>query len=358
MFHRCIFAIAIMLCWSLAMADDTGLEERFAAAFARSGLVAAGFGVQMPDGPPQIMVAGTTAKGASAPVPLDAPWHIGSITKTFTSVLVMMAVADGQLSLDAPLVTLLPDQAPDMDPSWHDVTLRQMLSHTAGLRPNPARQLMGALHEGTTGVDALLADQWAAPLPGTPGQFAYSNIGYILAAYVYEAVTGIGWEDALRDRIVVPLGLTSFGIGPPDVIQGHRSYFGFGARPVDPATVGADNPPVFTPAGRMHLSVADALGWGRFLLDACKGRSPLLSADACTEMITPVTGQYGLGIAAFPLEGTAGGAWGHDGSNTMWYALLAVLPEEEVVAFVVASQPRPQKVSELGAVMLQAAMAP
>ncbi|WP_373636546.1 serine hydrolase domain-containing protein [Yoonia sp. BS5-3] len=340
-----------------AMAEDTPLDQHFAAQFARSGLVAAGFGVQEGQNPPEIMVGGTLAKGSDTPVPVDAAWHIGSITKSFTAALIMMAVSDGVLSLDRPLPELLPDQAGRMHPSWHSVNLRQLLSHTAGTRPNPTQRQMRALYSGGLDRDALLTSQLAEPLPGGQGRFSYSNIGYILAPYIYEVATGTTWEAALRDRIVGPLGLTSFGIGPPAQIQGHRSILGFGARPVDPAAQSADNPAVFTPAGRMHLSIADGLRWGRFLLDACKGQNDLLSAEACAEMVAPVTDQYGLGIASFPIAGTAGGAWGHGGSNTMWYAILAMLPAEDIVVFAVTSEGRERKLAQLAENMMQAVMA-
>lgn len=332
------------------------LSGQFDTVFSRSHLVAAGFGLQRGDTTAQIFVAGTTARNSTLPVQPDAQWHIGSITKTFTAVLIMMAVEDGLLALDTPLAALLPDHAQQMTADWQGLTLFEILSHTGGIPANPATAQMRMLAAGDLDRAGLLQMFWSQPLSSKRGRFAYSNLGYILAAETLESRVGTPWENQLRARIIAPLGLTSFGIGPPDVIYGHRSILGMFKRPVPPDAPCSDNPQAFAPAGRMHLSIADVLTWGRFLLSAQQGKSDLLSAQSLALMTRDIDKNYGLGLMTFSIPGVTGTAFGHDGSNSMWYALLAILPAKGAVACVVANEARPARVSRLGIKMLSAAM--
>ncbi len=337
--------------------DLQPLAKAFDQSFAQSGLVSAGFGFQQGNDAPQIYVGGTQSTIDATPVSLGAAWHIGSITKTFTAVLAFMLSQDGLIDLDAPVIEYLPANAADMDPSWREITLAQVLSHRAGLRPNPDRTSMGALYDGALDQYQFLSACWRAPLHQNPGTFLYSNIGYIFAAHVLEAVSGQSWEDLLRDRIIAPLGLTSFGIGPPADICGHRSVLGLFKRPVAPDARMADNPALFSPAGRMHLSIPDMMIWGRFLLTAQRGETALLQASSVQRMMDTGDGDYGAGLMRFQIPGTGHIAWGHDGSNRLWYGLLALVPEKDAVAFVISGEGRVNKVAKLGVALLDSALA-
>nr|WP_255698693.1 serine hydrolase domain-containing protein [Yoonia sp. I 8.24] len=320
-------------------------------------MVSAGFGFQQGDDAPQIYVGGTHSTADATPVSVDAAWHIGSITKTFTAALAFMLAQDGLIDLDAPVIAYLSDDAADMDPSWREITLTQVLSHKAGLRPNPDRASMRALYNEALNHYQFLSACWRAPLPPKPGTFRYSNIGYIFAAHVLEAVSGQSWEDLLRNRIVAPLGLASVGIGPPSDLCGHRSFLGLFRRPVAPDARMADNPPLFSPAGRMHLSIPDMLIWGRFLLTAQRGETDLLEATSVQRMMDTGDGDYGAGLMRFQIPGTDYVAWGHDGSNRLWYGLLALVPEKDAVAFVISGEGRINKVAKLGVALLDTALA-
>ncbi|SFR45730.1 CubicO group peptidase, beta-lactamase class C family [Yoonia tamlensis] len=332
---------------------NSPLGRAFEQQFSQSNLVSGGFGFQCGGGAPEIYVGGTKSRTDLTPVPVDAAWHIGSITKTFTAALVLMLAQDGQIDIDAPVATYF--DAENMHSDWRALTLAQVLGHRAGIQPNPNRADMLALYAGKQDRHQLLSAQWRAPLPGKPGAFQYSNIGYIFAAYVIETVTGQSWEDLLRARIINPLGLSSFGIGPPAGLRGHRSALGLFKRPVAPQAPRADNPPVFTPAGRMHLSIADMLTWGRFLLSAEQGDNAQLARAHMQRMTDTLGGDYGMGLMRFGIPGTGQMAWGHDGSNRLWYGLLAIVPAQNAVGFVISGEGRMRKVAKLGiALMAQA----
>lgn len=299
--------------------DDHAAPQRYAqgVAVSEGGIV------------PRVEVSGPVHKASTAMVSPDAAWHIGSITKSFTATLVMQQVDRGVLDLDASIAIYLPDDAATMDPSWQALTLRQLLSHTAGVPANAglrAMRMRGAddLH---TVRRAVLASLWETPV--TSGSYSYSNIGYVLAGYVLETVTGQTWEDLVRQKIATPLNLTSLGFGAPTgagTAWGHRNWI-VRKTPVDPATKGADNPPWIGPAGTIHLNLADLITWGHAHLAACRGETPdFLSAAACQEMQVVNQDSYGLGWVVMDDE-----RYWHNGSNTMWYAVLSIDPARDRV---------------------------
>lgn len=270
------------------------------------------------------------------PVGAHAPWHIGSISKGFTAALVMQLVEAGRLNLDAPIARYLPDHAPAMDGSWAALTLRALLSHTAGLRPNffVGQMMSGYGPDLPAARLARLQAHWGKPVKGKPGAFAYSNLGYVLVGVVLEQVTAVPWETLVIERIGKPFGLASMGVGPPTASEaawGHRKTL-LGLRATDPAKPGADNPAWLGPAGTLHLSLADLLRWGQMHLLACKGELPdFLSAQSCQTLRAPVDKGYGLGWQTETFAGHAIDLVGHEGSNTMWVAHLSTVPERDMV---------------------------
>lgn len=132
-------------------------------------------------------------------------FRLGSITKTFTAAAVLQLAAVGQLRLEDPLNRFLPAY-----PGGAAITLRQLLSHTAGIsdgwEASPTDEFT------TAQLVALIARQ---PLDFAPGTaYRYSNSGYILLGAVLEAATRQPWPRALRERLLAPLGLTHTGYYP------------------------------------------------------------------------------------------------------------------------------------------------
>lgn len=314
------------------------IDETFERAVKAAKPVGFTAGFQSQGDAPIIMNAGQVACDDPAPIPEDAQWHIGSISKTFTAVLIMMLVEEGAFSLDSDLKALLPTQSAQMHASWHPITLGELLSHTSGMHANPTAKQLEAGRNGMT-CDAVLAAQWTKPLKASAGKYRYSNLGYMLLGHIIETHTGQEWLDVVRTRIAAPLGMTSLGIGPPPVIRGHARRF-WSRKSMAPDSPHADNPPFMNAAGRLHASAQDMLTFGRFLLDARAGRSQILSAQSAQTMMTPVARTYGLGLASFPLKSVEGEIWGHDGSNTMWLALLAIVPQSNTVAFFASNEGR------------------
>jgi len=251
-------------------------------------------------------------------VTLDDPWHLGSITKSMTATLTARCVEAGQCSWEQPLSSLLPDLADVLHPGHADTTLIQLLSHTAGLAPNPplfeilnATPVLDDPREERTG---LLRRVLARPPASRPGErMTYSNLGYIVAGAALERLDGVPVERMIEARVFAPLGIFGAGWGAPAGAApwGHRPLplgLGLGGR----APPAADNPAVFSPAGRAHMPLEGVLGF----FAAHAARDPAFLSEASWQRLhRPVQENYALG-----LERRANDVVWHNGSNTMWYA--------------------------------------
>ncbi|MGW3729604.1 serine hydrolase domain-containing protein [Streptomyces sp. NPDC000851] len=138
------------------------------------------------------------------PMTVDTPFDLASLTKLFTAVAAVQQIERGTLGIDARVGDYLPDFRAA---ARHGVTVRQLLTHTSGLRP----ELPLYDCPDDTGRQALLH---AEPPTGKPGVYRYSDLNMLLLQYVLERITGHPLDVLVRDGITRPLGMSSTGFGP------------------------------------------------------------------------------------------------------------------------------------------------
>lgn len=151
------------------------------------------------------------------PMRVDDLFQVGSCTKTFTATLLAQAAEKGELALDDPLGQWL-DEARAL-PDWvHDVTLRQIATHTSGLPGNPVNRRNRADGPGIMepySIEELYAGLADTRTSGKPGErWGYSNLGFGLLGHVLERATETRYEELLRARVLGPLGMSDSGIQP------------------------------------------------------------------------------------------------------------------------------------------------
>ena len=288
-----------------------------------------------------VSAIGVRKLGDTTLVTPDDLWHIGSITKSFTSLLMARFVERGEMSWTSTLGDLLGPRAGKFAP----VTMAQLLSHRAGLPANVLPGMMASVAQGAPTVDvqrqrlidaALATDPTAAP----GAAFLYSNLGYIIAGGILEAKGKKTWEDLVRDEVLSPLGLSSAGNGPPGSLnlitqpRGHRRAPSGTLTPVEPG-VGADNAPYLGPAGRLHMTVSDLARWGQAHLRGERGQDGIVKADTFKRLHLPESGAYAMGWVSQTTPDRRV-IW-HNGSNTMWYAIVAFDPAADRGAVIVTN---------------------
>lgn len=161
---------------------------------------------------------GFAASEGQVPVQPDSLFRIGSISKPLTAVTLLNLQEQGKLSLDDKVFDLLTDYRDAAgDPRMFQITVRQLLHHTAGWDSAisgdpvfPAYSDIAAAGGSFPPVQSDVIRYWLArPLDDDPGSaFHYSNFGFVLAGRVIEKVTGLSYADAVRQLVLLPQGIT------------------------------------------------------------------------------------------------------------------------------------------------------
>ncbi|WP_053043513.1 serine hydrolase domain-containing protein [Thermus filiformis] len=285
---------------------------------------------------------GTVNANSTEPVSIDDPFHLGSCTKAMAATISAMLVERGKLSWDTTVAEAFPDLADRIHPGFRPVTLLQLLSHRGGLddrKPDNKifprlRGLQGPITEQRrTLVELALSREPAYP-PGE--QMAYSNFGYAIAGAMAESATGKPWEELAQELLFQPLGMTTAGFGAPERVWGHRGGWLKPCRPVPPGP-GADNPPVLSPAGRVHSAMKDWLKFASLHLRGSRGDTEVLSRSSFEFLHRDHYRQgYALGWGVVERRWAGGVALTHAGSNTLWYSVIWLAPNRNA-AFVAAT---------------------
>ncbi|MFH8757309.1 serine hydrolase domain-containing protein [Streptomyces atroolivaceus] len=260
----------------------------------------------------------------------DTQFRIGSITKTFTAVLVMRLRDEGLLDLDDPLEKHLPGTGVGQ------VTVFQLLGHSGGL----GAETPAPWWERTPGdVRPELADVLGErPLVHASGHgHHYSNPGYTLLGSLVEKVRGDSWAEVLRRELLEPLGMNR------TTPQAHAPHAGGWA--VHPwADVMLPEPAedlgLMAPAGQLWSTTTDLLRFAGFL---AQGDERVLRGSSVAEMRVPAappetgdwSGTYGLGLQAVR-RGTRT-LIGHSGSLPGFLATLLFSVEDDVAAVVLSN---------------------
>jgi CubicO group peptidase (beta-lactamase class C family) len=289
-----------------------------------------------------IGAVGVRKAGTDLAVTVEDLWHIGSDTKAMTAALIGRLVEQGKLKWETTIEEAFPDLAPPWPPAFKRITLLHLLAHRSGL---PANLLWSFLpRTGTIREQRLAAVRLAASLKflSEPGvKYIYSNLGYVIAGAIVEKAGEGSWEELMRNMIFEPLGMKNAGYGgvgtPGQVDQpwGHTAD----GKPVAGNGPEMDNPPVVSPAGRVHCSLGD---WAVFIADqlrGARGEKALLKPETYQKLHTPpFGGNYALGWVVVEREWGGGPVLTHAGSNTMNFAVAWLAPRRDFAVLVVTNQ--------------------
>lgn len=239
--------------------------------------------------------------------PLDVQYRIGSITKTMTAVLVLQLVAEGRASLGDPVRRWLGDVG------YADRTLGDLLAHGGGLQAEPAGPWWER-HDGGSFDELAAANDGSGAVAGPGEHLHYSNLGYGLLGEVAARALDQSWWEAVRARVLEPLGMTRTTYHPDrDHAQGWSVHPYAATLTAEPHTdTGA-----MAPAGQLWSTVTDLARYCSFLLD---GQPDVLAPAMLAVMRTPRSGRpeellslvHGAGLMLVP--GGAGTLVGHTGS--------------------------------------------
>jgi len=251
----------------------------------------------------------------------DTKFRIGSMTKQFTSMLIMQLYEEGKIDLHAPITCYLKYYRKETGDS---ITIHHLLTHMSGIpsftdNPEFSDKIQFKKYE----IKDFVINFCSNDLQFKPGSnYRYSNSGYFILGAIIEEVTGNSYEEELNKRIFVPLGMTGSGYDHHNVIitkraDGYRStYDGIENAPY------VNMMPPFA-AGALYSTTEDLFLWDRALYS-----NQLINEETKKIMLTPHVLNLGYGWwIATSTDGKI--AVVHDGAITGFRSLIVRLVESD-----------------------------
>jgi CubicO group peptidase (beta-lactamase class C family) len=272
-------------------------------------------------------VAGEHFVSIGDPVLADTQFQAASVSKWLTAWAIMTLVQRGRVDLDAPVAGYLSRwQLPTGDFDADQVTIRRLLSHTAGLTDDlgyqgfaPGTATQSLEDSLTQAVDARPGADGRVRVGMEPGSdWRYSGGGYALLQLVIEEVTGLGFEPYMQEAVLTPLGLSrsTFRLSADDT-GNLATFYDANGEPGPPHAFSAPS------AAGLYTTAADMTRFLQAHLPGPAGEPPgrgvlapqtldLMHEPNATVMGTDI---WGLGLILYAPNGEGGYVVGHDGGN-------------------------------------------
>jgi CubicO group peptidase (beta-lactamase class C family) len=270
-------------------------------------------------------------------------FQIGSITKQFTSAIILKLEEKNQLSLRDKLSKYIPDY-----PNGDQITIEHLLTHTSGVY-NYTNDTAFMRKEAFTSInrDSLIATFKNKPLDFHPGdKFNYSNSGYILLGYIIEKVTGKSYFQVVRENIFRPLHMDHTGFDFSALVNADKAIGYMPPAAGLPAPI-VDSSVSFA-AGAIYTTVGDLYKWDRALYTG-----DIISPASLQKAFTPHLDKYGYGWMIDSAYGKK--MVGHGGGIPGFVSDILRVPEDQTCVIVLDNHPSPaspgQIASEINALL-------
>lgn len=282
--------------------------------------------------------------GSGVSVELDDRWHLGGITKSITATMIGRLIERGEVEWSDTVGDVFADQP--VDDAWKPITLRQLVTDSAAQQALLSREAiyshpqLGA--EASAARREEVLKRIARP-PENPERLhsAHSNFNFALASAMVEKLTGENWRDLVQREVFEPLQLEHAGFGPPksddQTLQqprGHRAAGGWKTAVTDTR----DNTAIMAPSGMTHMTLADLTTYAEEHRQGEAGAGTLLSAETYRQLHTPFGEGYACGwVVKEPSYEIPHKLYWYNGTNTLWYSLLVIIPEKNLIVAVTSN---------------------
>jgi CubicO group peptidase (beta-lactamase class C family) len=246
---------------------------------------------------------------------------IGSLTKSFTALVVLKLAEEHKLALDQPLSQYLPAY-----PRGHEITIRQLLTNTSGVYEKLRKRQLSEQLTSTRAFSRaeLLAFFDQEPLDFKPGtKFSYSNSGFDLLGVIIEQVTGRSYAEAVRTYILQPLHMTHTGLGFADLQDAHKTRLYAYLSSTKQVEVKPWNASLTFASGGLYSCAEDLRKFYNGLT-----RFKLVSPETFAQATTPFLGGYGYGWYIDQLQGER--VIDHGGNIEGATSYLLLMPEQQI----------------------------
>ncbi len=280
---------------------------------------------------------GVKKKGGSDPINIHTSFRIASLSKSFAAVLTGLLVEDGLIGWDDKVKKYLPDFVLADSVSTENLTVRHVLSHTSGLIPHAYDNLIEANLPLSKIIGELKNVDVICPIGKC---YAYQNAVYSLICPIIESATKQKYEAVLRERLLLPLGMTDVTLNRESLISnGNYAYPHIKKSGKWTPTVVKDTYYNVPPAAGINASIHDMAQWLKgFVSDDSTVISPLVVDEICKPFIPTKReikrfnwqnrlqgASYGMGWRIFDYAGHT--MVFHSGAVRGYLSGLAFLPE-------------------------------
>jgi CubicO group peptidase (beta-lactamase class C family) len=258
------------------------------------------------------------------PNTVETKFRLGSITKQFTAMAIMILAERGTLSVEDPISKHL-ESTPS---AWDKITIRHLLTHTSGIPSYTGfPQMMSRTVRLPATVEEIIGTFREKTLEFEPGEkFTYSNSGYIVLGKIVERASGQDYESFLRQNICQPLEMKDTGYDQNMAILPRRAA---GYARVLGVLANAPYIDMTWPhaAGALYSTVDDLARW-----DQALAAGKLIGADSYQTMFTPVKGSYAFGWFVREREGHK--EIGHGGGIHGFSSSILRYPDDKLCVIV------------------------
>ncbi len=255
----------------------------------------------------------------------ESVYRIGSITKTYTSVLILQLAEQGKLTLDDPLSKYVKNF-----PKADKITVKQLLTHTSGIPNYSALPDLESWHYKPITPDSLVNKVRNLPFAFQPGEgYGYSNTNYIFLGMILEQIYGDKYENIVLKQICKPAGMSHTGSN----LNRKNLNLSEGLTPTRSgyASVPQVHTSVPFAAGALYSNVDDMLLFSRKLTSG----GFFADSTTLTTMTTPEVDFYALGVYEGSIAGLKG--FGHNGGIDGYAAQWFYFPEKDLTLITISN---------------------
>ncbi len=270
------------------------------------------------------------------PTPDGALYEIGSVTKQFTAVAILLLQEQGKLSVDDVFTKYLPDYPTQ----GHRITIRRLLDHTSGIKGYTEMPAFGSFMVRNLPRDSLVAMFSKEPFDFAPGEAqVYNNSAFFLLGLIIEKVSGTSYASFVKERLFEPNGMTSSRYCDERMIQKKRTH-GYDAGPSGLMVKAYLDQTWPYSAGSLCSTVGDMIAWNRALHG---GR--VLSPSSYRDLTSPARLndgtllRYGMGIGLTSIAGHR--SIHHSGGINGYVSESAYFPDDDVTIVVLINTAGP-----------------
>lgn len=269
------------------------------------------------------------------PVTADTEFAIGSATKAFTALSILMTQDEGKLSLDdSPKKYLSYFKMKDADTD-KNITVRDLLSHSSGLNRTDLAMVTGKL----TRAELIQVAGEAKPTAKLREKFQYQNIMFAAAGEIVAQAQKTPWEKFVPERIFKPLGMTNSTMSMNEMQKVKDYSFGYDYNfdTKETRRLPFRDIDQVAPAGSINSSAKDMAQWLRFILNGGSNSNGkrLVSEKGFEEWLKPQmkispNGKFNYGLGWFLQEWNGLKVVQHGGNIDGFNALVAMIPEKRL----------------------------